>query len=200
MCSLGLDSFKQTSICSFSGTQFTDFVIKLTRTKLLQLKSQPQTSPHLRIPPNWPSLMQTSKNFTAYRLLARHLRSTRSLPQAVRSFSNPFGKTVQQEFGQEFNEDFLPDREALEIEHQMQNESRIALNRRPDDMLRHETDYNGILYKYDLPTENFPIVFRSQNQLAELNTEERLTSTENLMETLACDKDTAFESFIIKLQ
>jgi hypothetical protein len=114
----------------------------------------------------------------------------------VRFFSNPFGKTVQQEFGQEFNQDdFLPDREALEIEHQMQNESRIALNRRPDDMLRHETDYNGILYKYDLPTENFPIVFRSMSQLAEREAEERLTSTENLMETLDCDRDTAFESF-----
>jgi hypothetical protein len=82
----------------------------------------------------------------------------------------------------------------------MQNESRIALNRRPDDMLRHETDYNGILYKYDLPTENFPIVFRSMNALAERDAEEKLTSTENLMETLDCDKDTAFESFIIKLQ
>jgi hypothetical protein len=56
-----------------------------------------------------------------------------------------------------------------------------------------------MLYKYDLPTENLPIVFRSQNQLAERMTQEELTSAENLMGTLDCDKDTAFESFIIKL-
>jgi hypothetical protein len=56
-----------------------------------------------------------------------------------------------------------------------------------------------MLYKYDLPTENLAIVFRSQNQLAESIKEEELTTTENLMETLDCDKDTAFESFIIKL-
>ena len=43
----------------------------------------------------------------------------------------------------------------------MEQEARISLSRRPDDMLRHKTDYGGILYKYDLPTENLPIVFRS---------------------------------------
>ena len=67
-------------------------------------------------------------------------------------------------------------------------------------MLRHQTDYNGMLYKYDLPTQNLPIVFRSLNQLAERNETEELTPTECLMQTLDCDKDTAFESFVIKLQ
>lgn len=42
----------------------------------------------------------------------------------------------------------------------------MTLNQRPSDMLRHNTDYGGILYKYDLPTENLPIVFRNQANLA----------------------------------
>lgn len=78
-----------------------------------------------------------------------------------RPLSNSFGKSLRQEYGQDYTDDFLPEREAKEIELLMEQEARISLSRRPDDMLRHKTDYGGILYKYDLPTENLPIVFRS---------------------------------------
>ena len=67
-------------------------------------------------------------------------------------------------------------------------------------MLRHNTDFNGILYKYDLPTLNQPIVFRSQNDLIKLDEQDKLTLTESLLKELECDKDTAFESFTIKFQ
>lgn len=67
-------------------------------------------------------------------------------------------------------------------------------------MLRHNTDFNGILYKYDLPTVNLPIVFRSQNKLETQEQAEQMTPTESLFSELECDKDTAFESFIIKMQ
>jgi hypothetical protein len=69
-------------------------------------------------------------------------------------------------------------------------------------MLRHNTDFGGELYKYDLPVGNRPIVFRSQNALitAEEAGVSALTATETLMEELGCDSDTAYESFIIKLQ
>jgi hypothetical protein len=63
-------------------------------------------------------------------------------------------------------------------------------------MLKHGEEIGGILYKYDLPVENTPIVFKSQIVLKEdiIN-----TPTENLLEKLEVDKDTAYESFIIKL-
>lgn len=68
-------------------------------------------------------------------------------------------------------------------------------------MLRHNTDFNGILYKYDLPTVNQAIVFRSaQNALQSVDEQEQLTATEGLLKDLECDKDTAFESFVIKYQ
>ena len=68
-------------------------------------------------------------------------------------------------------------------------------------MLRHNTDFNGILYKYDLPTVNQAIVFRSaQNALQSVDEQEQLTATEGHLKDLECDKDTAFESFVIKYQ
>lgn len=56
-------------------------------------------------------------------------------------------------------------------------------------MLRHNTDFGGELYKYDLPVANRPIVFRSQNALitAEEAGVSALTATETLMEELGCD-------------
>jgi hypothetical protein len=108
---------------------------------------------------------------------------------------------VRKEFGQDLQDDFLPEREELEIEHQLKMESSMTLQQRPDSLLRHNTDFNGILYKYDLPTLNQAIVFRSaQNALQSIDTQEQLTPTEGLLEDLACDKDTAFEAFVIKLQ
>jgi len=63
-------------------------------------------------------------------------------------------------------------------------------------MLKHGEEVGGILYKYDLPIENLPITFRSQLIVKE---EVPLTATESLFEALELDKDTAYESFIIKL-
>jgi hypothetical protein len=63
-------------------------------------------------------------------------------------------------------------------------------------MLRHNEDVGGILYKYDLPIENKPIVFRSELVVKE---EVPLTATESLFDALQIDKDTAYESFVIKM-
>jgi len=71
------------------------------------------------------------------------------------------------------------------------------LSGRPDNFLRHNTEFNGILFKYDLPTVNTGIVFRGGDLITQDEAEDA-TPTEKLMETLECDKDTAFESFIIK--
>jgi len=37
----------------------------------------------------------------------------------------------------------------------------MQINIRADDMLVHNEDVGGILYKYDLPTVNTPITFRN---------------------------------------
>ena len=129
----------------------------------------------------------------------RLLKSLLALPQ--RQLSQTIsGKAVRSEFGQDYTDDFLPDREAKEIEHQMRQEAQISLSRRPDDMLRHNADFSGILYKYDLPVENLPIVFRSNANLIAAEEAAEPTPTEALFEELECDKDTAFESFVIKMQ
>ena len=71
---------------------------------------------------------------------------------------------MRSEYGQQFEDDFLPDNEEAEIEKQVQDEARLALNRRPlDQMLKHNEEMNGTIYKYDLPVDNKPIVFRSLN-------------------------------------
>lgn len=54
-----------------------------------------------------------------------------------------------------------------------------------------------MIYKYDLPILNMPIKFH--NKLATIDeNKELVTETMNLFEALECDKDTAYESFIIK--
>lgn len=55
-----------------------------------------------------------------------------------------------------------------------------------------------MVYKYDLPVENIPLAFKNAKALALAKEEESTTPTMALMEELDCDKDTAFESFIIK--
>lgn len=55
-----------------------------------------------------------------------------------------------------------------------------------------------MIYKYDLPVENISISFKNAKALALANEELTTTPTMRLMEELECDKDTAFESFIIK--
>ena len=94
------------------------------------------------------------------------------------------------------DEDFLPELEELEIEHQTKLESTLTVHKKPDNMLKHQEEYGGILYKYDLPVENKPVIFKSQNIVP---VEEPNTAVENLFETLEIDKDTAYESFIIKM-
>jgi hypothetical protein len=56
----------------------------------------------------------------------------------------------------------------------------------------------GKLHKYELPVINEPINFKSKMQLKDQV--EQLTITEKLFDTLECDKDTAYESFVIKHQ
>lgn len=57
----------------------------------------------------------------------------------------------------------------------------------------------GKMFKYDLPLVNEPISFKSKQALeTQEETKEALTITQKLFETLECDKDTAYESFVIK--
>lgn len=67
-----------------------------------------------------------------------------------------------------------------------------------EDMLKHREDAGGMLYKYDLPVENKPIAFKSKQALALVEKEAELTPLQKLFDELDCDKDTAFESFIVK--
>ena len=58
-------------------------------------------------------------------------------------------------------------------------------------------DEGGTIYKYDLPVLNQPIVFH--NKLIVIDQDKQaLTQVQELFEILDCDRDTAFESFIIK--
>lgn len=65
-------------------------------------------------------------------------------------------------------------------------------------MLRHGEELGGVLYKYDLPILNAPIVFKSQ-ALALRDEEMIPTNVEALLDALAVDKDTSYESFVIKM-
>jgi hypothetical protein len=64
-------------------------------------------------------------------------------------------------------------------------------------MLKHDEEVAGIIYKYDLPVQNMPIAFKTQLILRE--EEIPPTATESLFEQLQLDKDTAYESFVIKI-
>lgn len=79
-----------------------------------------------------------------------------------------------------------------------QRDAQVTLANKADDQLRHNEEVGGMIYKYDLPVENMPITFRNAKALALAKEEESTTPTMRLMEELECDKDTAFESFIIK--
>ena len=68
-----------------------------------------------------------------------------------------------------------------------------------DDQLRHG-EVDGQLFKYELPVVNEPISFRSKKALALKEEASPLTITQKLFEELDCDKDTAYESFVIKHQ
>lgn len=96
------------------------------------------------------------------------------------------------------DDDFLPDMEKKELDHQRKMESSISVTKKPDDMLRHNEDFGGILYKYDLPIVNKPITFRSQ-ALAIKEEEVPPTPVENLLGQLDVDMNTSYESFVIKM-
>ena len=59
---------------------------------------------------------------------------------------------------------------------------------------------SGKIFKYELPVINEEISFRSKAALVKAEEKETLTFTEKLFDALECDKDTAFESFVIKHQ
>lgn len=70
------------------------------------------------------------------------------------------------------------------------------INRKEEDELLHGEEA-GMIFKYDLPILNSPIKFH--NKLATIDESKELTTeTQELFEALDCDKDTAYESFIIK--
>ena len=94
------------------------------------------------------------------------------------------------------DDEFLPDLEEKEIAHSQKIESTMIVTKKPDSMLKHNEEHGGVIYKYDLPIENKPITFKSQLVPVE---EQPNTAVENIFEALECDKDTAYESFIIKL-
>ena len=54
-----------------------------------------------------------------------------------------------------------------------------------------------MIFKYDLPVLNMPIKFRRELQVVDEEREAQ-TQVQKLFDILDCDKDTAFESFIIK--
>ena len=66
-------------------------------------------------------------------------------------------------------------------------ESTITLSQRPNDLLRHNTEYNGLLYKYDLPTQNTAIILRNKNSMVASEETDILTPTENLLNGLEVD-------------
>ena len=59
------------------------------------------------------------------------------------------------------DDEFLPEFEEKEIKHQQKLDSSIIVTKKPDTMLKHNEEHGGMLYKYDLPVENTPVVFRS---------------------------------------
>jgi len=67
---------------------------------------------------------------------------------------------------------------------------------KPKETLIHNVEHSGVIYKYDLPVVNQPIQFRGDLVVKE---EVENTPVENLMEHLSVDKETAYESFIVKL-
>jgi len=76
-------------------------------------------------------------------------------------------------------------------------ESTIVRQSATADILRHNEEVNGKLYKYDLPLENEAIEFK--NQLITVDEDTQLTPLEKLFERLEVDKNSSFESLTVKL-
>ena len=97
--------------------------------------------------------------------------------QPNRCFSRKiFG--MSKEFGQGAigDEEFLPDKEEAEIKHSIKVGASISLDLRADDILKHNEDVAGTIYKYDLPVANAPIVFKSKQALMLVDEVETLTA------------------------
>ena len=71
------------------------------------------------------------------------------------------------------------------------------IDRKDEDKLMHGED-GGMIYKYDLPVLNSPLQFDNKLITMDQANVEVETQVEKLFEILDCDKDTAYESFIIK--
>lgn len=71
------------------------------------------------------------------------------------------------------------------------------IQRLEESELRHGEE-GGRIYKYDLPVINEPIEFRNKSLMVVDQEQEAMTQVQELFEILDCDKDTAYESFIIK--
>ena len=72
-----------------------------------------------------------------------------------------------------------------------------TLDRKSKDL--QDLEVNGKVYKYGLLLSNEPINFKNgEGLITQEEEKEANTVTENLLDMLECDKDTAFESFIVK--
>lgn len=122
------------------------------------------------------------------------------ISQQYRNFSRKLDLGMSKQFGQGTigDEEFLPEREDREIEHNIKISSSLQISKRPDDMLKHNEEVGGKLYKYDLPVENEALVFINEKSLIIQEEELGNTPAMNLFEKLEVDLDTAFESFVIK--
>jgi len=55
-----------------------------------------------------------------------------------------------------------------------------------------------MIYKYDLPVVNLPMKLRNNQLMVQKEEKEAQTQVQQLFDILDCDKDTAYESFVIK--
>ena len=93
---------------------------------------------------------------------------------------------------------FDPEYEEKQMIFDQMVRSTKKIERKDEDELLHGED-GGMVYKYDLPVVNLPILFnKSLIVLGEKDQKEVTTPVIKLFEILDCDKDTAYESFIIK--
>lgn len=114
------------------------------------------------------------------------------LSEGLRNFASPAGSDLLEKEEVVYD----PDREEKEMKFDQMVKSISRIERKEESELLHGED-GGTIYKYDLPVLNQPIVFH--NKLMVIDQEkEALTQVQELFDILDCDKDTAYESFIIK--
>jgi hypothetical protein len=57
--------------------------------------------------------------------------------------------------------EFLPSQEEFEINEAIYEDSSIIVASKPDSQLRHNVEFEGEIYKYDLPIENKPLELKT---------------------------------------